>query len=222
MGDGSSPRVRGLLKVIASAVWNARIIPARAGFTTPSTTTPHSPSDHPRACGVYFKLAIDALGTVGSSPRVRGLLPHAGDGVTNSGIIPARAGFTARARAYPRLQGDHPRACGVYAGLVQGRPVRGGSSPRVRGLLAAAIGGGAASGIIPARAGFTPCARARSPSRADHPRACGVYVATHTGLPSFRGSSPRVRGLLGLRGGMSCYRPGSSPRVRGLPCPGAA
>ena len=131
---------------------------------------------------------------------------------------------------------DHPRACGVYKSSGIGRNVDIGSSPRVRGLPVIRWYPNGLSGIIPARAGFTPprwrCRRAGP----DHPRACGVYLEGRLACADDAGSSPRVRGLhhgadqrrpregiIPARAGFT--KPvmlrysrgfGSSPRVRGL------
>ena len=71
-----------------------RIIPARAGFTVVRCSCRAVMTDHPRACGVYVRLAGDGETEGGSSPRVRGL--RAGNCVfrLRGRIIPARAGFT--------------------------------------------------------------------------------------------------------------------------------
>ena len=90
---------------------------------------------------------------------------------------------------------DHPRACGVY---VVGRCTRrglSGSSPRVRGLRRSRAFYLRRARIIPARAGFTRHGDGRTPSRPDHPRACGVYETPSDSDATARGSSPRVRGL---------------------------
>ena len=70
-------------------------------------------------------------------------------------IIPARAGFTTRWVIFPPRGRDHPRACGVYLSLTRVLVLRGGSSPRVRGLPSDAPKTLSKAGIIPARAGFT-------------------------------------------------------------------
>ena len=70
-----------------------------------------------------------------------------------------------------------------------------GSSPLARGLLASSSIPEAASGIIPARAGFTSgrC-RSRTPAT-DHPRSRGVYHHGRDTLVAQGGSSPLARGL---------------------------
>ena len=92
------------------------------------------------------------------------------------GIIPARAGFTLRRPAAPRVSRDHPRSRGVYMeSAVFLMPSRG-SSPLARGLPSALWD-----------------MRRR---QMDHPRSRGVY----SGLTAMRspspGSSPLARGLL--------------------------
>ena len=56
--EGSSPLARGLQVAEGTIPAALRIIPARAGFTRPSPTTPASTSDHPRSRGVYRDGAI--------------------------------------------------------------------------------------------------------------------------------------------------------------------
>ena len=74
----------------------------------------------------------------------------------SNGIIPARAGFTAGVHPRVSRPPDHPRTRGVYAGPLMGGATRGGSSPHARGLLPGLSIRHNWTGIIPARAGFTP------------------------------------------------------------------
>ena len=89
---GSSPRVRGKRLRTSDQDGLARLIPARAGKTTPYD--PH----HTISCG--------------SSPRVRGKRRQLHVDAGHFGLIPARAGKTrgpaVRRGQYPA----HPRACG--------------------------------------------------------------------------------------------------------------
>ena len=50
---GSSPLARGLPVSDSVELFGARIIPARAGFTSPCTSTTARSADHPRSRGVY-------------------------------------------------------------------------------------------------------------------------------------------------------------------------
>ena len=94
---------------------------------------------------------------------------------------------------------DHPRSRGVYARPPRAEAVARGSSPLARGLRPAAPCGGRSAGIIPARAGFTTCARADSLRSSDHPRSRGVYSRCTPRTARRSGSSPLARGLQVLR-----------------------
>ena len=74
-----------------------------------------------------------------------------------------------------------------------------GSSPRVRGMRHRPGSRPAAKRIIPASAGNAPYASLCSLSRRDHPRVCGECAAWSAILRFQYGSSPRVRGMLGVR-----------------------
>ena len=50
---GSSPLARGLLQIVVTALSQVRIIPARAGFTSPMNKSVQTAQDHPRSRGVY-------------------------------------------------------------------------------------------------------------------------------------------------------------------------
>ena len=173
------------------------IIPARAGFTVITDAPERGGQDHPRACGVYLSNSPTTIMSIGSSPRVRGLLVRQLLRQIELRIIPARAGFTPSPSGGAWSRPDHPRACGVYLVLHVDVHTVSGSSPRVRGLHARPGHLVLRRGIIPARAGFTR-RRGRTPvTKRDHPRACGVYAICATRSSSGSGSSPRVRGLHG-------------------------
>ena len=73
MYGGSSPLARGLRSVAAPADTKARIIPARAGFTSLASQFPPFPADHPRSRGVYPRRRTEFTTHWGSSPLARGL-----------------------------------------------------------------------------------------------------------------------------------------------------
>ena len=152
---GSSPLARGLRGNCSAARSEARIIPARAGFTTSSSRSSSPPGDHPRSRGVYSAAAPSWPTSTGSSPLARGLRRGFRGTCTVAGIIPARAGFTTRRRLSPCPLPDHPRSRGVYAtGPCERRHVIG-SSPLARGLHHGDKTLRRRQRIIPARAGFT-------------------------------------------------------------------
>ena len=78
---GSSPRVRGKLQHALVLVRERRLIPARAGKTTPGSGGSSRPGAHPRACGENpirppgGRLSAGGRLSDGSSPRVRGKRP---------------------------------------------------------------------------------------------------------------------------------------------------
>ena len=160
-GSGSSPLARGLLSPFSLMAASARIIPARAGFTARTRRTGPACQDHPRSRGVYTGGDGFEWGVDGSSPLARGLL-HPDIGVVGeTGIIPARAGFT-RPSPYigPRSR-DHPRSRGVYFATFKTPRTRAGSSPLARGLPHPVGRLARRHRIIPARAGFTRASQRR-------------------------------------------------------------
>ena len=152
---GSSPLARGLPLSQPPRLSRQRIIPARVGFTAPTTQHPSSSRDHPRSRGVYCVAVLHSLKPSGSSPLARGLRPRNRGPGSFSGIIPARAGFTCPRAPHHRVPADHPRSRGVYATRSALSAASTGSSPLARGLLLERGRARRPPGIIPARAGFT-------------------------------------------------------------------
>ena len=193
---GSSPLARGLPVVRPLRPGQARIIPARAGFTAMAFQGRRGSGDHPRSRGVYDTPPCPRWDRTGSSPLARGLRPPGHDRPPRPGIIPARAGFTLDLGGRLAPGEDHPRSRGVYPEENCHEPDHHGSSPLARGLPARAQRYGYEPRIIPARAGFTlGCTRARR-LRTDHPRSRGAYLQGHHGASEPPGSSPLARGLL--------------------------
>ena len=71
--EGSSPLARGLRRLPQRVLHGRRIIPARAGFTTPHSPASPTSSDHPRSRGVYVLIRCGPACRPGSSPLARGL-----------------------------------------------------------------------------------------------------------------------------------------------------
>ena len=213
---GSSPLARGLRPRPADPDAHARIIPARAGFTSSPGAVGSSLSDHPRSRGVYGPSSAPGRRAPGSSPLARGLQITLYSPDDGTGIIPARAGFTVLSTGQVTVDSDHPRSRGVYrlcgdggvqspgsSPLARGlpastwtTPATAGSSPLARGLPAAPFPKASPDGIIPARAGFTARGPGRRAPAQDHPRSRGVYLSSTRMRSHKRGSSPLARGLL--------------------------
>ena len=172
---------------------------------------------------------------VGSSPLARGLQDGRDHALLQSGIIPARAGFTPSGPCLRSWTRDHPRSRGVYTVRTLSPLLDAGSSPLARGLRHDQLRGRNVTGIIPARAGFTVLRPPRLRGPSDHPRSRGVYPGRRPSPSATRGSSPLARGLLvgrnvpvqhdgiiparaGFTRGRSDVRPdgGDHPRSRGV------
>ena len=162
--DGSSPLARGLRPFPLFSGRGRRIIPARAGFTSPCRTLEWRRPDHPRSRGVYRHYSLDHAFFSGSSPLARGLRRNVCARKRRLRIIPARAGFTAHPPTSCRPPPDHPRSRGVYSNQTRMVISRRGSSPLARGLHFRLDGSIVLIRIIPARAGFTPHSRPPPPA----------------------------------------------------------
>ena len=157
--------------------------------------------DHPRSRGVYGGRDLDGMHECGSSPLARGLQLEGAVVADRTGIIPARAGFTAHQRRRTGEQGDHPRSRGVYRPLTSSAAFCAGSSPLARGLPWGRGCCSCWSRIIPARAGFTAGSSRSWRSAGDHPRSRGVYSSPCCVGCCVLGSSPLARGLRRRRRG---------------------
>ena len=171
--DGSSPRVRGKPKSLATWGWSDGLIPACAGKTRSDRQLQRRIRAHPRVCGENFHMLPTRLLTRGSSPRVRG--KPGGDGTTRGrgGLIPACAGKTVAGGERPRIAGAHPRVCGENFTAEKFANVFVGSSPRVRGKRAITVYPPFSRGLIPACAGKTHPPASSQAKPPAHPRVCG-------------------------------------------------
>ena len=193
--NGSSPLARGLPDEEWDYVRRDGIIPARAGFTSTTGRPQDHPPDHPRSRGVYDVKVLFSLPARGSSPLARGLPQAHPQHIRKRGIIPARAGFTARHSSDRNSSPDHPRSRGVYWRALSFLEYMRGSSPLARGLRGRCQSSRSDTGIIPARAGFTREYLNERIIDQDHPRSRGVYTFMMPSMVMHSGSSPLARGL---------------------------
>ena len=171
-----------------------RFIPACAGNSTPICACRPRSSVHPRVCGELARRTWMSGCGAGSSPRVRGTPPQAGDVAGHRRFIPACAGNSSTTSAWTLAAPVHPRVCGELHGVEQIRPLVRGSSPRVRGTLVQDEDIPRPPRFIPACAGnsdHTPRSDSVGPV---HPRVCGELGVRPAQAPRHNGSSPRVRG----------------------------
>ena len=132
--------------------------------------------------------------SLGSSPRVRGKQPTAGDEEGKRGLIPACAGKTFLSWAPRSVARAHPRVCGENPIAIGWRRVVAGSSPRVRGKRPKTRPSRATNRLIPACAGKTPETYRQTRPHTAHPRVCGENASWKSKHAPNLGSSPRVRG----------------------------
>ena len=235
--DGSSPRARGTRRPACDPLQPRRFIPACAGNACSPISSTSATAVHPRVRGERVRRLVDAMATVGSSPRARGTpSPHLPSDERRR-FIPACAGNAVHRRprrappaVHPRVRGERTKPIVAVANAL-------GSSPRARGTRAAARAHGARRRFIPACAGnarrslpdwlradrFIPaCAGnaalrpARRPRPSVHPRVRGERLSGPAYQAALDGSSPRARGTpLGRRR--------QPPQVRFIPaCAGNA
>ena len=192
--EGSSPHVRGALRLFRFPLDLTGIIPACAGSTIRLAGRSMCSRDHPRMCGEHQRGVRDPRTALGSSPHVRGARLERDENPSGSGIIPACAGSTDRVGAAGSLVGDHPRMCGEHISTVGCHDVKAGSSPHVRGARGLLLPRGIVLGIIPACAGSTSYLAAIFHLPRDHPRMCGEHRSIVGIGVACQGSSPHVRG----------------------------
>ena len=149
---------------------------------------------HPRPCGEHDLFAVLNDGHTGSSPPVRGARVAAPSNAAMIGLIPARAGSTTSIRPRSIRTRAHPRPCGEHDWQTDSAVITLGSSPPVRGAQTDRRRPNPRRGLIPARAGSTPCTAPAVPERRAHPRPCGEHGARSHGSVILWGSSPPVRG----------------------------
>ena len=153
---------------------------------------------------------VRLVGSLGSSPRMRGApFSQESDGWVR-GIIPAYAGSTAGTPSRRTDSEDHPRVCGEHCVNLLADYNAKGSSPRMRGALGRRPLWKVYPGIIPAYAGSTVLAGIRRLGARDHPRVCGEHPASAMRTIVQLGSSPRMRGAL-------ARMPALQARVRIIP-----
>ena len=130
---GSSPLTRGKRVGAGASVCVVGLIPAHAGKTVGSGPSLCYQKAHPRSRGENLCGGVDNAGDSGSSPLTRGkqVTHYAVDG--RAGLIPAHAGKTREALAYPSRSSAHPRSRGENMKCVRVIVCPFGSSPLTRG-----------------------------------------------------------------------------------------
>ena len=139
---GSSPRLRGTLRLRVSPLQHLRFIPAPAGNTRRLPLPRRTRPVHPRACGEHALYGYLLGLPSGSSPRLRGTPVNPQFERCLPGFIPAPAGNTAASCAPAWPPTVHPRACGEHVPVFIRALSVSGSSPRLRGTQRTGRGSG--------------------------------------------------------------------------------
>ena len=133
--SGSSPLARGTLGSSRRTFRVMGLIPARAGNTATGWCGRECRRAHPRSRGEHSRRLASVIASMGSSPLARGTPPLRDPMTQLRGLIPARAGNTAKVapsrcmkRAHPRSRGEHPTSYPLTTKHM-------GSSPLARGTL---------------------------------------------------------------------------------------
>ena len=151
---------------------------------------------HPRSRGEHGRTIPHRVQGEGSSPLARGTPVPATDGLTEGGLIPARAGNTLHNLYLVMVPWAHPRSRGEHVPAVRFKLTGPGSSPLARGTLVLFLPLGFPIGLIPARAGNTAGTLTRVAALGAHPRSRGEHRLVPYCMGLHLGSSPLARGTL--------------------------
>ena len=149
---------------------------------------------HPRSRGDHMVVFLWWCPARGSSPLARGPRHFSRLSGAIDGLIPARAGTTLRRLVHSGRGWAHPRSRGDHLPTTQQTRQLVGSSPLARGPPRPSRCIAVRSGLIPARAGTTSCAKAPPALARAHPRSRGDHRACSHASRARLGSSPLARG----------------------------
>ena len=133
--------------------------------------------------------------SVGSSPRVWGILALLSEEGKARRFIPTGVGNTGAGNRKPPALSVHPHGCGEYIHSQIHLPRQSGSSPRVWGIHLIISSIGLEIRFIPTGVGNTSAALRIHPAHRVHPHWCGEYQRERKVFADSIGSSPRVCGI---------------------------
>ena len=133
MGSGSSPLTRGKPPEDGSLARALRLIPAHAGKTSSTPSSPKQKRAHPRSRGENVSPGAYEPVAKGSSPLTRGKPDVTGVVRDTKRLIPAHAGKTLHPSEEAPTHEAHPRSRGENMGRASPSCSWRGSSPLTRG-----------------------------------------------------------------------------------------
>ena len=119
---GSSPQVRGKLRLVEDSIGYVRLIPAGAGKTYFQRASQRQLAAHPRRCGENHERKEVKMDQNGSSPQVRGKPNESPQLCVSRRLIPAGAGKTRPTVLWVAEAAAHPRRCGENRNSTVFRP----------------------------------------------------------------------------------------------------
>mgnify|MGYP000589932462 CR=1 FL=1 len=132
---GSSPLARGKFPRRPREEPGLRLIPARAGNITSSSSPKFSCSAHPRSRGEHTEVGDARQATEGTSPLARGTSVRLSYGTAAARLISAHAGNTHTIASNELTAAAHPRSHGEHVSPTLPTMVSSGSSPLARGTF---------------------------------------------------------------------------------------
>ena len=151
--QGSSPPMRGKVRVGEAYSRAYRITPAYAGKSKKSDMDIIISQDHPRLCGEKFRIPRMAASQLGSPPPMRGKVILYNKIWSAFRITPAYAGKSDMDSPDFSRSKDHPRLCGEKPGNLLITSNAPGSPPPMRGKALKKFSVFPRNGITPAYAG---------------------------------------------------------------------
>ena len=192
--QGSSPLTRGKRSAGLRSSSRWRLIPAHAGKTSMSMSSPQCEGAHPRSRGENPFLMPASAASSGSSPLTRGKHLDGGSVEITGRLIPAHAGKTREGVQVLGKAGAHPRSRGENSERPFHESHLKGSSPLTRGKHVLTHPPRARLGLIPAHAGKTPLGAVPLGTVRAHPRSRGENKSMRYRVDWTQGSSPLTRG----------------------------
>ena len=171
-----------------------RLIPARAGNMSSSSSISFPQAAHPRSRGEHVRKNCVITPDTGSSPLARGTSYSSWPPMRSSRLIPARAGNIQQAHSPAPCTSAHPRSRGEHRVNISYASVPSGSSPLARGTLIESVHDLVLGRLIPARAGNIEVEDWNGLVIAAHPRSRGEHIPELTDDKTGGGSSPLARG----------------------------
>ena len=203
---GLSPHGRGNRRQAPGPGHRPGSIPAWAGESRTSRTSPMKSWVYPRMGGGIRPSSPVSISASGLSPHGRGNLPLEHFACLSSRSIPAWAGESSTVITGPKPNRVYPRMGGGITGVIDRNVTQLGLSPHGRGNPSRRTLSGRWSGSIPAWAGESQTCNPRTGLGPVYPRMGGGICALASAISNAAGLSPHGRGNPACKSPRSPYR----------------